>query len=245
VDVDELYRAPFGEFIAKRDALARSLRKEGQREEADEVKKLRKPALSAWALNQLPRDDVKGLLAAGAALRQARGGDALRDASHEERDAVEELASKAAERLRDAGHPVTDKTAGELRDTLHAAALDEEARDLLEHGRLVEPRQAIGLGGFEGAPAPAKEPKRAPAKKNAAPSKKDQAAEAKRRREEKAAARTALRDAEKSVRERERELRSAEDALDKAQRAADQARDAVDDAREEAERRQAELDALD
>jgi hypothetical protein len=226
MDVDELYRAPFGEFIAQRDALARSLRKEGRREDADEVKKLKKPALSAWALNQLPRDEVKGLLAAGAALRQARGGDALRDATHDERDAVEDLASRASDLLRESGHPATDKTAAELRDTLHAAALDDEARDLLERGRLVEPRRAIGLGGFEGAPAPSPQRKK----------KKDDG-EAKHRREQAAAARAALRDAEKSVRERERELRSAQGAVDKAQRA-------VDDAREEAERRRAEVDEL-
>src|SRR4051794_31940921 len=76
--VDELYGAPLGEFIPRRDAAARALRKEKRREEADAVKALRKPALSAWAVNQLARSDresLDALLAAGAALRQARGGD--------------------------------------------------------------------------------------------------------------------------------------------------------------------------
>src|SRR4051794_21772762 len=221
-DVDELYRAPFVEFIARRDALAKALRKDGRREEADQVKRLKKPALSAWALNQLPREGVEGLLAAGAALRQARGGDTLRDATREEREAVEELASQATALLRQAGHPTTDKTSSEIRDTLHAAALDEEARQLLSEGRLVEPRQAIGLAGFAGAPAPAPSRKKTQTQKK----KKD----ARRRREQQAVARAALRDAETAVKEREREV-------DRAQRA-------LEEARVEAERKRDELEAL-
>jgi hypothetical protein len=182
--VDELYGAPFDEFIARRDAAARELRREKRREEADAVKALRKPSLSAWAVNQLARRDpdrLSGLLAAGAALRAARGGDALRDATHEERGAVAELASVATAVLRDAGHPVSGKTADEVRDTLHAAALDDEARGLIERGRLVEPRQAVGLGGFgfgfgAGEPASASAEGAAPAGDAAAPASAGEAA---------------------------------------------------------------------
>ena len=212
-DVDELYRAPFGEFIARRDALARALRKDGHREEADQVKKLKKPALSAWAINQLPRDAVNGLLAAGAAMRQARRGDTLRDATHDEREVVEDLASQATALLRQAGHPVTDKTAGEIRDTLHAAALDEESRDLLAAGRLVTPRQAVGLFGGAVEPEPARRKQKAESRKQG------ERAEAERRREEEKARRAALRDAERVVKERERELAAAQKALDQARAA--------------------------
>jgi hypothetical protein len=198
MDVDELYRAPFDEFIARRDALAKALRKDGKRDEADEVKKLKKPALSAWALNQLPSDAVEGLLGAGAALRQARGGDTLRDATRDERAAVEDLASQATALLRQAGHTVTDKMAGEIRDTLHAAALDEDARDELAAGRVVAPRTAVGVFGGAAAGAPAPRKKQAQKQKQ---KQKDQA-EAKRRRE----AEAALRDAEKLVERRERAL---------------------------------------
>jgi hypothetical protein len=216
-DTDELYRAPFADFIPRRDALAKALRKDGRRDEADEVKRLKKPALSAWALNQLPQDSVEGLLGAGAALRQARGGDTLRDATREERAAVEDLASQATALLRQAGHPVTDKTASEIRDTLHAAALDEEAREELAAGRLVAPRQAIGLGGFAGAPAAAPTPARAPKKQKQRQEQrqKDQA-EAKRRREEERARRAAIRDAERDVKTREREVAAAQKELDRA-----------------------------
>ncbi len=211
--MDELYRAPFGEFIARRDALAKALRKEGRREEADEVKRLKKPALSAWALNQLPRDSLEGLLGAGAALRQARGGDTLRDATREEREAVEDLASQATALLRQAGHPVTDKTAGEIRETLHAAALDDEAREALASGRLVAPKQAIGLGGFAGAPAPKKQ--KADSRRRKAEGGKRKA-ESEKRKAEDEARRAAIRDAERAVKERARELAAAQKALDQA-----------------------------
>jgi hypothetical protein len=211
VDLDELYRAPFDEFIARRDALAKSLRKDGKRAEADEVKKLKKPALSAWALNQLPTDAIDGLVAAGAALRQARGGDTLRDATREERAAVEDLSSQATALLRQAGHPVTDKTAGEVRDTLHAAALDDEAREALCSGRLEAPRQAVGVfGGAASAGVPAPKKQKQKQKQTQKQRKRDEAAEAERiERERKAAAKAALREAEQVVKERERALEEA------------------------------------
>jgi hypothetical protein len=242
--VDELYGVPFDEFVARRDARVRELRKEKRREEADAVKALRKPALSAWGLNQLSRSDrdlLDELLAAGAALRQAKGGDTLRDATREERGAVGRAAERATALLRDGGHAVTDKTAGEIRDTLHAAALDPEARDLLDRGRLAEPRQAIGLGGFGAVSSEPDEPYEAPAKpkKQAKPKKKQQqedgaarrkraAEERKAAKEREKAARTALREAQSELRERERELAAAERAAERA--------------RAEVERRRAELD---
>src|SRR5207249_1478034 len=88
--------APPGEFVARRDARAKELRKAGDRAGADAVKKLRKPSVAAAAVNRLAReaaDEVAGLLAAGEALRQAQlgGGDreAIRSAAHDEREAVE------------------------------------------------------------------------------------------------------------------------------------------------------------
>lgn len=212
MEVDELYSAPFDEFIARRDALAKSLRADGRREDADAVKKLRKPALSAWALNQLPREALEGLIAAGAALRQARGGDTLRDATREERTEVEDLASQATALLRQAGHPVTDKTAGEIRDTLHAAALDEEAREELVGGRLTAPRRAVGVFGGAAAAAPAAKRQRTEdrgqAKRDRAAAKKREAAAARKRE-------ATIRDAEERVAAAERALEEARAELER------------------------------
>jgi hypothetical protein len=249
--VDDLYGAPFGEFIARRDAAAKELRKEKRREEADAVKALRKPTLSAWAVNQLARQDrerLDGLLAAGAALRQARGGDTLRDATRDERAAVDELASSAVALLREAGEKVTEKTLSEVRDTLHAAALDDAARELIAAGRVVEVQRATGFGFPFGAPAPEAAPRRSKRARKAESGKADEDAAAARaeaeaaaraereaRRERVKAARAALREAEQELRTRERAVTAAEKALRAAQREADEAR-------EEVERRQAEVD---
>ena len=53
--VDQLYGGPPDEFIARRDARAKELRKGGDRAAADAVKKLRKPSVSAAAVNRLAR----------------------------------------------------------------------------------------------------------------------------------------------------------------------------------------------
>jgi hypothetical protein len=235
---DELYGAPFDEFIARRGAAVKELRKEKRREEADAVKALRKPALSAWTINQLARqarDDVDQLLAAGAALRQAKAGDTLRDATRDERGAVDRLVEQGTALLREAGHTVTDKTAGELRDTLHAAALDDEVRDLLDRGRLVEPRQAIGLGAFEGAgplPSPKRQRQRQRQRARDEKPRKDEAAERRKRIQ---AAGKALSEAEAVLEERQAEVERAERQLARAREAAAQARADVDS-------HQAELD---
>ncbi|MGH8929487.1 MAG: hypothetical protein ACRDZO_02315, partial [Egibacteraceae bacterium] len=48
------------------------MRSDGQRDLAVEVRKARRPTLAAWAVNQLPAEGVRALLAAGAALRKAQ-----------------------------------------------------------------------------------------------------------------------------------------------------------------------------
>src|SRR4051812_33628770 len=113
--VDELYGAPLDEFTSLRDARAKELRK-SNRDAADAIKKLRKPSVSAWAVNQLPRgarDDLDSLLAAGEALRQAQlggGGDreAIRAASRDERESVERLVEAARAALGEAGRRASE-----------------------------------------------------------------------------------------------------------------------------------------
>src|SRR2546430_4625643 len=111
---DELYRLAPADFTKARDELARRLRKEGRHDEADAVKKLRRPTVAAWALNQLARrrpEDVRRLLDTGARLREAQeslltgGGErsALQDATREERDLVAELTRDATAVAGEAG----------------------------------------------------------------------------------------------------------------------------------------------
>src|SRR5918995_7060126 len=82
--IDSVFALPLDRFITERDALAKHLRVTGDREAADRVKALRKPTVPAWALNQLARQDPRGVtdvVELGARLRDAQrransGGDA-------------------------------------------------------------------------------------------------------------------------------------------------------------------------
>ena len=70
-----LYQLPLEQFVATRDQLARRLRAAGDRATARQVAGLRRPPVSAWAVNQLAhaaRNAVDELLEVGAALRQAQ-----------------------------------------------------------------------------------------------------------------------------------------------------------------------------
>ena len=74
-EVDRLYALPLEEFTAARNNLAAALKKEGKAEEADEVKNLRKPSISAWAVNQLARKErmqVRSLVTSADRLRKAQ-----------------------------------------------------------------------------------------------------------------------------------------------------------------------------
>lgn len=233
--VDELYGAPLDEFVSRRDALARSLRK-SKREEADEVKALRKPSVAAWAVNMLAREEraaVDELLTAGERLQAAHaelldGGDprAVQEAAGAERAAVEGLVAAARGVLADAGRPATDATLDRVRDTLHAAASDDAVRELVRAGRVVADAEATGfaLAGLspgKGAKRPAaarpkKEPDRAAARRK-------EAAE----RVEKAQA---------ELTEAEGEVREAERALARAQKEADRRRAALERAERGLER---------
>ena len=73
-EVDPLYGLPLAEFVTERDALAKRLRADGRREDANAVKALRKPSVAAWAANQVLRSQPgqrDALLEAGDALRAA------------------------------------------------------------------------------------------------------------------------------------------------------------------------------
>ncbi|MGH3992413.1 MAG: hypothetical protein ACRDSN_08105, partial [Pseudonocardiaceae bacterium] len=159
-EIDRLYGVPLDEFVRDRDELAKRLRREGEREAAERIKGLRKPSAGAWALNQAVRrrrKETDALLAAGERLREAHeallsGGDtaALREAMQEERsltgvlaDCAEAIASETGK----SGPALRER----VRSTLHAASVDDEAREELATGRFLREREAVGLGPFGGA----------------------------------------------------------------------------------------------
>ena len=154
---DELYGLALEQFIPERGALAKALRAEKRRDEAAAVAALRKPSVAAWAVNQLVRSQgarVQELYAAGDELREAQArllagtgdGRALRAANDRERAAVDALVQAARGLLSSDGHELSPAVVERVADTLHAAALNEEAREQVREGRLERELRHVGLG---------------------------------------------------------------------------------------------------
>jgi hypothetical protein len=221
--LDELHSARLDEFVKTRDALARSLRKEGRRDDAEAIAAVRKPSVPVWAANQLARRNrpaVERLLEAGDAMRRAmERGD--RDAFA----AAQQDQAEALRKLRDAGRRLLGDTTGSTLDrlvaTLQAASVDEGLRPRLGAGRLEDEPEAGGFDALAGITvAPARPGRRRPAKE----------ATDRRRRERVAQAQEALREAKAHHRELDAAARKAERAAEKARRDADAAAAAVEGA---------------
>jgi DNA repair exonuclease SbcCD ATPase subunit len=273
--VDRLYGLAREAFVGERDALAKQLRADGRRDEAAAVKALPKPTVAAWAANQAVRSQKRGareLWKAGDALSAAQdavlagkgSGAKLREASERERAAVETLVDAARGLLGASGGDLSETTIERVRETLHAGAIDSEAREEVAAGRAVRERSPQGLFGAdpfavpapkraaktEPAPKPKPEPK---AKAKAKASSQDAAAERQREREEATERKREEAEARKREREeaaaRERARKAAADRAEKAQRALAQAQERTAKAAERLEEAQARereaIDALD
>jgi hypothetical protein len=156
-DARDLYGLPLERFVSERAALAKRLRSEGRREEATQVAQLRKPSIAGWAVNQLVRTQrraVAELFESGDRLQRAQsellagGGDgrSLREAADRERAAVDALTRAAGGLLSSQGHELSGPMLERVRDTLHAAALDRDARNLIADGCLERELKHVGIG---------------------------------------------------------------------------------------------------
>ena len=155
-DIDRLYALPLEEFTSERDALAKRLRKDGDRDLADSVKSLTKPSVAAWAVNQVQRDrpdEVRQLIDVTEELHRvyeklssAGARERLEEAAQMQRDLIRSLVRCAKQLLEAGGHSASDATLEKVADTLRAAALDDEVRQQIAGGRLVKEQRAAGLG---------------------------------------------------------------------------------------------------
>jgi len=245
-EVDRLFELPLEEFTAARNDLAGRLKSEGDAAAAEEVKRLTKPSVAAWTINQLSRqrtDAVGALLAAGAKLRetqeralQSKGdaGNALRQAQEDERQAIRALTHEAQHILEDAGRPVSSTLLDRVSSTLRAAAVSDGGRAALEAGRLsgdVKPSGFDAVGGLELAKAPRGRP--APAR--------DELAERRREKKEREQKRRELRDRARTL---ATEAAEAEHQADRAEREAVAARTSAEKKRRAADRAEQELEEL-
>ena len=233
-ELDRLFAAPLGEFIAVRNVLARELRAEGKKEDADEVAALKKPPVPVWVVNQLARRerrDVDLLLDVGHRLRAAAGESdpskarqAFDSAREAEREALSRLAKAAARLLQEEQGRATQSMLDRVASTLRAAAITEEGRELLARGRLTDELSTTGFDLAAGLT-----PKGPPPRK--------------RERSDVGAARAALDEAKARQREVDRRSRDAQKEVDAARRALDAAEAALDQARQEAAEAESAADA--
>ena len=143
-EVDELFRLPLADFVDARNALAKRLKQSGRANDANLVRTLVKPSVSAWTVNQLywqHRDEFDELLAAGQRVRQAQAsgrasklGD-MRQALDARREALAELSNLASSLLSDAGHSPSPDTIRRIVTTLEAISALSDGPTL---GRLTE-----------------------------------------------------------------------------------------------------------
>jgi hypothetical protein len=143
-ELDRLFELRPEEFVAARNDLATRVKDEGDRERADEIKRLRKPTLAVWIVNRLARErelDVQRLAKAGEALMHGQGG--AKDEREEEQRTLARLVQAAHDIA--AREKIGSGAVDRAIETLRAAALLDEERDLLRRARLAEELEPPGL----------------------------------------------------------------------------------------------------
>src|SRR5215831_12589461 len=207
---DELYALAPAAFTAARDEQAAGARASGDAGLAGEIRKLRRPTVSAWLVNLLAREDsgqMDDLLELGRWLREL---------SAERRRLVAALTQEVQRLAAAAGQAVSAQVEREVQDTLEAALADQGMADAVRSGRLTKPLSYAGLGEGIGVSdavaawsAPAAQPSRPPApsrparKGRAAPGDARETKEAARARREAEAAERARQEAEAAERNRQ------------------------------------------
>lgn len=167
-DIDGLFQLPLTEFTSARNALAATMKRTGHEDEAQRIKALAKPPVSAWTVNQLywrHRTIFNQLIAAGERLRNAqasrlagkgsprrtpaswgaKGGD-MRAPLEARRAALSDLTKLAAALLRETGHIPAPEMMRRITMTLEALATHGSHPNAPPPGRLTDD---IDPPGFE------------------------------------------------------------------------------------------------
>lgn len=151
----ELYGLRPNEFVTVRDQRASEARSAGDKNLAAEIKRLRKPTVSAWLANSLVRerpDEVTGLLRLGEQMRTAQqslDGDELRALSQRRKTAIASLVESANTVAGAADEHPNDAALKELTSTLDAAVADPDAANALRAGQLITALSYSGFGVFD------------------------------------------------------------------------------------------------
>jgi hypothetical protein len=152
-EVDALFKLPLAEFTGARNALAARLKRDGRADDANVVKALAKPSVSAWVVNQLywkHREEFDRLLAAGQRVRDAQASGTAaeiagtRESLETRREALSHLSNLATSILSDAGHNPSPDTIHRI--TINLEALSAALSDGPTPGRLTRDLDPPGFG---------------------------------------------------------------------------------------------------
>jgi hypothetical protein len=215
--IDKLYQVPLDEFTPARNALAKET---GEAE----IKKLEKPNLAAWAVNQLywhQRKTYDDFIASAenmrAEYRRQLGGKsanvAIAEAKH--KATLQKAKQTIRELLEAAGAAASDAVMTAIAETLDALPGNDPP------GRLTKPLRRMGFGALDGVPIVVAQKKEKPAELPA----KDEKAE-----REQTMARERLRFAESAEREAQAALEKAQRALERAEAAHERIRGELEEA---------------
>jgi DNA repair exonuclease SbcCD ATPase subunit len=151
-DVDTLFKLPLAQFTGARNDLVARLKRDGRADDANLVKALAKPSISAWAVNQLHwnhRKEFDRLLETGQSFRQAQTSAGriaeVRGSLDARREALSTLSDLASALLRDAGHSPTPDTIHRITTTLEALSVYATTSDGPTPGRLTQDVDPPGL----------------------------------------------------------------------------------------------------
>ncbi|MFG1710219.1 hypothetical protein ACFLIM_44320 [Nonomuraea sp. M3C6] len=183
---DRLYALPPSEFTAAREAEARAAKDAGDVRLSRDIAKLRRPTVSAWAVNLVAREhpgELAQLLEVGERLRtawQEQDAGALAELTQRRG----EVTAKLGRLIRRDGE-LSPAAGAEVDQTLEAAVVDADAADQVRRGNLVKP---LNYSGFAPAPIPRERPapRKKPTKEEAAKAKEREEAEARERQEARA-----------------------------------------------------------
>lgn len=208
----ELYALGLKEFTKTRNERAAEARDTGDRELAQDIKALKKPAKAAWVLNMLARRhsaEIEQFLSVGERLRIAQenlDGDQLRELDRKRRQLTNAVTVQGKKLAKSLGEPISDTVASEVEETLRAAMADPGGAAALASGLLIDTFDSSGLEPVNltdvvAVPSAVKLPTRKEAKDRTAESGKD----------------------DRAREEAKRKLKEAEDFLSQAEQEADKA----------------------
>ncbi len=146
-DLDQLFTVPLNAFVAERKRLADQLRAAGQPTEAKEVQKTPRPSASAWAVNQLARQEaplLKRFAEITARLQVAPRPSASANSVEEptevlaaHRDTLRQLRDRAEQILAATGQAARPQILERVVRNLRLGVASQETRATIESGRLV------------------------------------------------------------------------------------------------------------